>query len=120
MAHRDLTERPTPRTVPVDRADLEADGTHLALRDGRELHVNAFPDPSGSHRVATVLRRIERVDLTVDDRGVRSSVTGVGHRLRRRVPVAVATALSLVLDGVPSAVTVSTRTDRVQVVGGRS
>jgi hypothetical protein len=96
----------------VDGADLEADGTLLSLHDGRCVRVAAQPDPSGSRRVRGVLRRVERIDLTIRDTAVTAMVTGIGHRRRCQLPVAVPTALSLALDGFPTSVTVLPASDR--------
>ena len=89
----------------VDVAGLHADGTRLVLRDGRVVQLNALPDPEGPHRVQRVLRRIARVDLHLAAAQVTANVSGVGHRRTSRIPVSLGTALALVLDGVPTAVT---------------
>jgi hypothetical protein len=105
VAHRAVAPTPTSTHSTVGRADARADGTHLLLHDGRSVRLGVLPDPTGTRRVGRVLRRVERVDVTIDDAGVRAAVTGVGHRRRRCVPVALRTALSLTCAGVPTGVT---------------
>jgi hypothetical protein len=102
-------------TVPVLRASGCPGGTRLALAGPREVEVPVAPDLDGARRVRGVLRRIERVDLDVDAAGMSASVTGIAHRRRHRMPVSVATALGLVVDGAVGCVTVSATTHRVGV-----
>lgn len=49
-------------------------------------------------------RRIEFVDVIVDERGARASVTGVAHRLPHTIRVPLRTARELIEAGVPSRV----------------
>jgi hypothetical protein len=108
VAHDVVVRQPATRTAPVRRASLHADGTHLALPDGRVVELRALPDPSGSRRVHRVLRRVERVDLTIEPDGVAANVLGIGHRRACRLPVSLPTALALVLGGAPGTVTFAT------------
>ena len=47
-------------------------------------------------------RRIEFVDVIVDERGARASVTGVAHRLPHTIRVPLRMARELIEAGVPS------------------
>jgi hypothetical protein len=89
----------------VEHAVVRPDGTRLTLADGRGVELRVRPDVTGARRVHRVLRRVERVDIGIDGAGVVATVTGVGHRLPSRIPVSLATALALVLDGAPCTVT---------------
>jgi hypothetical protein len=91
----------------VDHAESRPDGTLLVLRDGGAVRLGARPDPTGPRRVGRVLRRVERVDVSIDGGGVHCCVTGVGHRRRCSVPVALATALSLAVHGVVTTVSLA-------------
>jgi hypothetical protein len=90
----------------VRRAGLHADGTRLALHDGRVVHLPVLPDPDGPVRVRAALRRVASVELFVDEPACVAFVRGLGHRNRCRLQVSVGTALALALDGVPATVTV--------------
>jgi hypothetical protein len=59
-------------------------------------------------------RRIEFVNLIVDERGLSAEVTGVTHRLPRTIPVSVRTARRLIEAGAHSRVETVSRanTDR--------
>jgi hypothetical protein len=90
----------------VCRAGLHANGTRLALHDGRVVQVPALPDPDGPARVRAALRRVSRVELIVERPVSVAFVHGLGHRHRCSLQVSVGTALALALDGVPTTVTV--------------
>jgi hypothetical protein len=103
----DVVQPDLHRSATVERAGLHADGTRLALHDGRVVQVAALPDPEGCRRVHTVLRRVERVDLRIAATGVTAVVIGIGHRRQCQLPVSLGTALALMLAGDPCAVTVA-------------
>jgi hypothetical protein len=103
-----VVQHSVPRPATVARAQCGADSIRLSLPDGRVVELRARPDAAGSRRVHGALRRVERVDLTIDAAGVVASVTGIGHRRRSQLPVSLPTALALVLEGAPTTVTVAT------------
>jgi hypothetical protein len=105
VAHDTVVHERGLPSAPGRRATLRADGTRLTLPDGRVLALPTGPDHAGARRVHRVLRRVELVRLDLTGGALTASVTGIGHRRRSRVPVSAATALALLLEGVPGAVT---------------
>ena len=64
--------------------------------------VDAQPNPDRRPHRWLGFRRIEFVDVIVDERGARASVTGVAHRLPHTVRVPLRVARELIEAGVPS------------------
>lgn len=88
----------------LHHADVDADGTHLCLLDGRTLHFAALPDRAGAPRVRAALRRISHVEIVVDHGRAAARVQGLGHRRLHVVPVSLGTALALAVEGSPTVV----------------
>jgi hypothetical protein len=63
-----------------------------------------MPKTTGEGTVQTGMRRVSWVRITVDERGARCEVHGVGHRLPNTRPVSLDTALALAASGVPTVV----------------
>ena len=64
--------------------------------------VDEQPNPARRPLPWLGFRRIEFVDVMVDERGARASVTGVTHRLPHTIRVSLRTARQLIEAGVPS------------------
>ena len=64
--------------------------------------VDEQPKPARRQLRWLGFRRIEFVDVMVDERGARASVTGVAHRLPHTIRVPLRTARELIEAGVPS------------------
>ena len=97
----------------VTRANSSADGVRLGLDDGRCVQIAVQPDPAAEQRVLHSLRRVLGVDLVVSNDDVAARVRGIGHRFPTTLPVSIATALALVLTGVPTNVAVRTNAEAV-------
>ena len=110
-------DRDDEQLVVGERAGLHADGTRLALQDGRMVQLRTLPDPDGPRRVQRVLRRITRVDVRLSTGQVTATVSGVGHRRECELPVSLGTALALTLGGVPTAVTIDDAVGAVAPLG---
>lgn len=110
-------DRDDEQLVVVERAGLNADGTRLALHDGRVIQLRTLPDPDGPRRVQRVLRRITRVDVHLGTGQITATVSGVGHRRACELPVSLGTALALTLEGIPTAVTIDDAIGSVAPLG---
>jgi hypothetical protein len=64
--------------------------------------VDEQPNPALRSPPWLGFRRIEFVDVIVDERGARASVTGITHRLPHTIRVSLRTARELIEAGVPS------------------
>jgi hypothetical protein len=64
--------------------------------------VDEQPNPARRSLPWLGFRRIEFVDVIVDERGARASVTGVAHRLPHTIRVPLRAARELIEAGVPS------------------
>ncbi len=71
-------------------------------REGDQAMVDEQPNAARRPLPWLGFRRIEFVDVVVDERGARASVTGVAHRLPHTVRVSLRTARELIEAGVPS------------------
>ena len=97
----------------VARAEAGADGVRLGLADGRCVQISVQPDHSAEQRVHHSMRRVLCVDLVVSDDHAAAWVRGIGHRRPCTVPVSIATALALVLSGVPATVALRSEPEAV-------
>lgn len=92
------------RRVLLHHADVATDGTNLCLTDGRTLRFSALPDRGGCPRVRSALRRISLVEIIVGGGRASAAVLGLGHRRQHVLPVSIATALALAVEGSPTVV----------------
>ena len=82
--------------------------------------VDEQPNPARRPIPWLGFRRIEFVDVIVDERGARAIVTGVAHRLPHTIRVSLRTARELIEAGVPSRIAGLPRHLDAQLDHGRS